>query len=80
MLPAFLGLAVVLVTAVALAALPVSRRLRRVQRAEGAAVVPPVRPQAARGMAVPVRSPSSPTGPFAYDDGVLTGRPDEEES
>ena len=40
MLPAFLGLAVVLVTAVALAALSVSRRLSRVRQVPGAAVVP----------------------------------------
>jgi len=77
MVPAFLGLAVVLVTAVALSALSVSRRLSRVKRAPGAAVVPPVRPAAARGMAVPVQPGM--TGPYAYDDGVLTGRPDEEE-
>ena len=76
MLPAFLGLAVVLVTAVALAALSVSRRLSRVKQAPGAAVVPPVRPRATGGMAVPVQPRM--TEAFAYDDGVLTGRPDEE--
>ena len=76
MLPAILGLIVVFAAAFGLAAPRVSRRLRRVKRAAGAAVVPPARPQAARGMAVP----SVMTEPYAYDDGVLTGRPDEGES
>ena len=49
MIPAILGLAVVLVTAVTLAALSVSRRLSRVKQATGAAVVPPVRSQPSGG-------------------------------
>ena len=77
MFPAILGLVVVLAVALALAASSVSRRLSRVKQATGAAVVPPVRPQATGGMAVPVQPGM--TGPYAYDDGVLTGRPDEEE-
>ena len=76
MLPAFLGLAVVFVAAFVLVAPRVSRRLRR--QVPGATVVPPARPRTVRGMAVPVQPTM--TGPFAYDDGVLTGRPDEEES
>ncbi len=78
MIPAIFGLIVVLAAALALAALSVSRRLSRVKRAPGAAVVPPVRPRATGGMAVPVQPRM--TEAFAYDDGVLTGRPDEEES
>jgi hypothetical protein len=55
----------------------VSSRSRRVKRAPGATVVPPARPRTARGMAVPVQTRM--TGPYAYDNGVLTGRPDEED-
>ena len=40
MVPGILGLLVVAAAAVIVTALSVSRRLRRVQRAEGAAVVP----------------------------------------
>jgi hypothetical protein len=75
MFPAILGLIVVTTAAVMLAVLSVSRRLRRVRRAPGAAVVPPVRPHPAGGMAVPA---TRMTEPYAYDNGVLTGRPDEE--
>jgi len=74
MLPVLFGLAV---AAMVVASPFAFRRLSRVRRAAGAAVVPLVRHQAARGMAVPVQPGM--TGPYAYDDGVLTGRPDEEE-
>ena len=77
MVPGILGLLVVAVAAAGLAAPHVSRRLSRVRQAPGAAVVPPVRSQPSGGMAVPAEVPPSSvmTGPFAYDDGVLTGRP-----
>ena len=60
----------------------VSRRLGRVRQAPGAAVVSPARSSPAGGMTVPVEvQPSSVmTEPYAYDDGVMTGRPDEEDS
>ena len=81
MLPAILGLVVVVAAAFVLAVLHVSRRLRRVMRAAGAAVVPPVRLRPPGGWRCQCgRSTFAMTGPFAYDDGVMTGRPDEEES
>ena len=80
MLPAFLGLAVVLVAAFVLVAPSASRRLRRVMRAAGGPSARPA-PQPAGRAAVPVvevRPSSGMTGPYAYDDSVRTGWPDEE--
>ena len=68
---------VVSAVALVLAASYVSSRSRRVKRPAGATVVPPARPRTARGMAVPVQTRM--TGPYAYDNGVLTGRPGEED-
>ena len=68
---------IVSAVAIVLAASYVSSRSRRVKRPAGATVVPPARPRAARGMAVPVQPRMTMTEPFAYDNGVLTGRPDE---
>lgn len=77
-MPGILGLAFASIVAVVVFAPLVSRRLRhrRVAPAAGAAVVSPVRSPPAGGMAVPVIEvqPSTVmTGPFAYDNGVLTG-------
>jgi hypothetical protein len=80
MLPAFLSLAAVLAAAFALIAPRVSRRLRRVRQATGTAVVPPVRPQAARGMAVPVQPPAEERKPFTFGGCVTIEAHDEEES
>jgi hypothetical protein len=72
-----LAIAAVVVTA----AVYVSSRShnRRAARPEGPAAVSPERfPPASGGMAVPavtVQPSSVMTGPFAYDNGVLTGPP-----
>ena len=83
MLPGILGLIVVAFAAVVLAAPRASRRLRnsRVARPAGGPPARPV-PQPAGRAAAPVEiQPSSVmTEPYAYDDGVMTGRPDEEDS
>jgi hypothetical protein len=77
MFAAYLGLTVVFVAAFALVLASASRRLHRVQRAKGGPSARPA-PQAAGRAAVPVIRPQSMTGPYAYDDGMLTGLPDEE--
>ena len=76
-----LGLIVVAAAALIVAAPPASRRLRRVMRPAGGPPARPV-PQPAGRAAAPVEiQPSSVmTEPYAYDDGVMTGRPDEEDS
>ena len=83
MLPAILCLLVVAAAAVALIAPPASRRLRdsRVARPAGGPSARPA-PQPAGRAAVPaeVQPSSVMTGPFAYDNGVLTGRPDGEDT
>ena len=81
MFPAILGLIVVAVAAFALVLTSASRRLRLVQRATGGPSARPA-PQAAGRAAVPVvrpQSSSAMTGPYAYDDDVMTGIPDEED-
>ena len=80
-MPGIIGLIVVAAASVALFTPPASRRLRRVTRAAGGPSARPA-PQPAGRAAVPVirvQSPSPMTGPYAYDDGVLTGLPDEED-
>jgi hypothetical protein len=73
--PVLLAAAVV---ALVIAAPFVSRRLRfsRVAPAAGAAAVPPVRPEPAGGMAVPVVTDlpdRDERAAFAYDNGLKTG-------
>ena len=80
MFPAYLGLAVVFVAAFALILASASRRLRRVQRPAGGPSARPA-PQPAGRAAVPavrVQPSSAMTGPYAYDDDVSAGIPDEE--
>ena len=58
-----------------------SRRLRRVMRPAGGPSARPA-PQPAGRAAVPaieIKPSSVMTGPYAYDDGVMTGQPDEED-
>ena len=76
---AWLALALVFAVALMLAASSVSRRLRRVKRAAGAAAVPPARPQAAGGMAVPVQPPGEEREPFRYGGIVAIEAHDEED-
>lgn len=65
------GLLIVAVFAFVLLAPLVSRRLSRAGQAEGAAVVPPVRPPSAGGMAVPVITDlHDERQAFAYDNGL----------
>lgn len=77
-MPGILGLIIVAAFAVALFTPPASRRLRRVMRAEGGPSARPA-PQPAGRAAVPVVQPRM-TEPFAYDNGVLTGRPPGEDT
>jgi len=78
MLPGLIGLIVVAAATLAATALFVSRCLSRVRRAAGAAAVPPARPQAARGMAVPVQPSGEDREPFRYGGIVAIEAPDEE--
>jgi hypothetical protein len=83
MVAGVLGLIAVTLVAVVVIAPLVSRRLGRVRQVTGAAVVSPVRSPPAGGMAVPavtVQPSSAARGPFAYDDGVMTGVLEEDTS